>query len=131
MTTTQADQYRRGDDRRRCGERAGEPGTDVSPPVPGADPTADAGPAAARADGEAGGNGGVVVARAVVSFVLGLAGLIVAFANLDRLMEWSVEYGQVWVFLGFFLAVSVCGRLFWWGVDTIVKTAISGKGNGR
>lgn len=131
MTTTQADQYRRGDDRRRGDEGAGEPGADVSPPVPGADPAADASPAAVAAVGDDGGNGGVLVARAVLSFVFGLAGLIVAFANLDKLMQWSAEYGQVWVFLGFFLAVSVCGRLFWWGVDTIVKTAVSGKGNGR
>lgn len=48
---------------------------------------------------------------------------------LDRLGDWSANYGRVWVFLGFFLAMSLGGRWFWGGADqaiTWAKTRITG-----
>ncbi|MGO4205621.1 hypothetical protein AB4Z09_28590 [Rhodococcus sp. TAF43] len=63
--------------------------------------------------------------RAALSLLAGLAVLVVVFANLDRVSTWASEHGQVWVYLGFFLVMSIAGRLFWWGVDTLVKNMAS------
>lgn len=72
--------------------------------------------------------GGGAVVRSVLFFAMGLAGLVLAFSHQDRLLLWSTDYGQVWVLLGYFLIVSVCGRSFWWGVDTIVTTVVRRRG---
>lgn len=61
--------------------------------------------------------------RAMLAVVVGLAGMLLVFSGLDRVWAWSAEYGRAWVFLGYFLVLSVLGRLFWWGVDTLIKTA--------
>ena len=73
-----------------------------------------------EADGAAG--AGVSV-RAVLAVVAGLVGMLLVFAALDRIWSWSAEYGRAWVFLGYFLVLSVLGRLFWWGVDTLITLA--------
>ncbi|MFG1781840.1 hypothetical protein ACGFIU_05355 [Rhodococcus oryzae] len=77
-----------------------------------------------------GGVDGVVIARAVIAFVAGLALLVLAFANLDTVVEWASEYGRVWVYLGFFLVMSIAGRLFWWGTDTVIGVAVTGRRQG-
>lgn len=64
--------------------------------------------------------------RAVVAVLAGLVVLIVAFANLSRIAGWSAEFGTVAVYLGFFLVMSVAGRLFWWGTDILVGRMIRG-----
>ncbi len=63
--------------------------------------------------------------RAALSLAAGLAVLAAVFANLDRVSTWASEHGPVWVYLGFFLVMSIAGRLFWWGVDTLVKNMAS------
>ncbi|WP_231496685.1 hypothetical protein [Rhodococcus sp. UNC363MFTsu5.1] len=77
-----------------------------------------------------GGVDGVVIARAVIAFVAGLALLVLAFANLDTVVEWASKYGRVWVYLGFFLVMSIAGRLFWWGTDTVIGAAVTGRRQG-
>ncbi|NMM92742.1 hypothetical protein B2J88_52455, partial [Rhodococcus sp. SRB_17] len=59
-------------------------------------------------------------ARAALSLAAGLAVLILVFANLDRVAGWATEHGTTWVYLGLFLVMSIAGRLFWWGTDTLV-----------
>lgn len=53
-----------------------------------------------------------------VLFVIGCALLVGCAVALDKLGTWSADYGRVWVFLGFFLVMSVGGRWFWTGADT-------------
>ncbi len=65
------------------------------------------------------------LARAAAALVAGLVVLAVVFASLDRVAVWAGEHGPVWVYLGFFLVMSIAGRLFWWGVDTIIKAVVS------
>jgi hypothetical protein len=77
-----------------------------------------------------GGVDGVVIARAGIAFVAGLALLVLAFANLDTVVEWASEYGRVWVYLGYFLVMSIAGRLFWWGTDTVIGAAVAGRRQG-
>ncbi|MGO4205618.1 hypothetical protein AB4Z09_28575 [Rhodococcus sp. TAF43] len=70
--------------------------------------------------------------RAAAALVAGLVVLVVVFASLDRVAVWAAEHGPVWVYLGFFLVMSIAGRLFWWGMDTLVKQAAAWKpGSGR
>lgn len=57
---------------------------------------------------------------AIAALVIGLGMLIVAFANLNRLAGWADDYGTVLVYLAFFLVMSIAGRLFWWGTDTVI-----------
>lgn len=71
----------------------------------------------ASADSAAGAS---VTVRAAVAVLIGVVGLLVGFANLDRVQMWALEYGRAWVYLGFFFYASVFGRVFWWGVDTLV-----------
>ncbi|WP_137726540.1 hypothetical protein [Prescottella subtropica] len=72
------------------------------------------------------GTGGRVLARAGLSLLTGLGLLVLVFANLDRITGWADTHGPVGVYLGFFLVMSLAGRLFWWGADTLVKAAVSG-----
>lgn len=69
--------------------------------------------------------GGAGLARAALTLVAGLALLAVVFANLDRVADWATEHGKVRVYLGFFLVMSIAGRLFWWGADALMKAAVS------
>lgn len=70
--------------------------------------------------------GGAGLARAALSLIAGLALLAVVFANLDRVADWAAEHGRVWVYLGFFLVMSIAGRLFWWGADTLLRATVAG-----
>lgn len=60
-----------------------------------------------------------VVMKAVL-FVVGCALLVACAFALDRLGAWSADYGRVWVFLGFFLVMSLGGRWFWAGADAAI-----------
>lgn len=58
--------------------------------------------------------------RITVLFVVGCALLVGCALAIDHLGDWSAEYGRIWVFLGFFLAMSLGGRWFWAGADTAI-----------
>ncbi|WP_182349262.1 hypothetical protein [Tomitella gaofuii] len=64
--------------------------------------------------------GASMTLRATAAVLIGVIGLLVGFAHLDRVQMWALEYGRAWVYLGFFLYASVFGRVFWWGVDTLI-----------
>lgn len=68
-------------------------------------------------------SGGVddVLAKAAAALVAGLVLLIVAFVYLSRLPGWADRYGAVWVYLGFFVYMSIAGRFFWHGADAVMK----------
>ncbi|OYD61217.1 hypothetical protein [Rhodococcus sp. OK302] len=68
---------------------------------------------------------GARLARAALSLAAGLAVLILVFANLDRVAGWAAEHGTMWVYLGLFLVMSIAGRLFWWGTDTLTAHAVT------
>ncbi|MDT0223841.1 hypothetical protein [Gordonia sp. AC31] len=57
-------------------------------------------------------------------FVAGCALLVLAAANLTHLAEWSDRWGQIPVFLGFFLLMSIAGRWFWTGADAILAKVV-------
>ena len=57
-------------------------------------------------------------------FVAGCVLLVLAAANLSNLGQWSQRWGQIPVFLAFFLVMSVAGRWFWTGADAIVARVI-------
>jgi hypothetical protein len=57
-------------------------------------------------------------------FVAGCALLVLAAANLTHLAEWSQRWGQIPVFLGFFLLMSIAGRWFWTGADAILAKVV-------
>lgn len=63
---------------------------------------------------------------AVANLAAGLALLALVFANLSRLTDWADQYGTVWVYLGFFLVLSIAGRVFWKGADTLIARLIRG-----
>ncbi|QRY62319.1 hypothetical protein JVX90_18370 [Gordonia sp. PDNC005] len=54
-----------------------------------------------------------------MAFIAGCAILVAAAMNMSNLGRWSVEHGQVPVFLVFFLVMSIGGRWFWTGIDAI------------
>ncbi|OYD61293.1 hypothetical protein [Rhodococcus sp. OK302] len=93
------------------------------------DPSGDVSHHRAAATPPAGGTvtGGAAAgkARAALSLAAGLAVLILVFANLDRVAGWAAEHGTMWVYLGLFLVMSIAGRLFWWGTDTLVANVVS------
>lgn len=60
------------------------------------------------------------VSTTSVLFVIGCVLLVGCASAIDRLGDWSAEYGRIWVFLGFFLAMSLGGRWFWAGADTAI-----------
>lgn len=53
----------------------------------------------------------------MVFFLVGCALLVGCAFAIDKLGQWSADHGQVWVFLGFFLVMSLGGRWFWSGAD--------------
>lgn len=63
----------------------------------------------------------------VLALIGGCAIIVVAAINLPNLGRWGDEHGNVLVFLGFFLVMSIGGRWFWAGVDAL-WSAIRGKG---
>ncbi|MDN3460055.1 hypothetical protein [Rhodococcus sp. APC 3903] len=58
--------------------------------------------------------------KAVIATVFGLALLIAAFAVIGRLGGWAADYGTILVYLAFFLWMSIAGRVFWLGADTLI-----------
>jgi len=62
----------------------------------------------------------VEMTRACLALLAGLALLIAAFANMTNLTRWADAHGTVTVYLGFFLVMSVAGRQFWNGTDSVV-----------
>lgn len=69
--------------------------------------------------GAAGAEGGASLWTWVL-FVIGCVLLVVIAATLTRLPDWAQRYGQIPVFLGFFLTMSLAGRWFWTGIDTLL-----------
>ncbi|BAW09740.1 hypothetical protein [Nocardia seriolae] len=65
----------------------------------------------------------------VAAFLVGLGLLIAAFLLLDRMPGWADRYGAIWVYLGFFVFMSIAGRLFWFGADKLIERLRTG-GNG-
>ncbi len=61
-----------------------------------------------------------LMSKAVFATVFGLALLIAAFAVIGRLGGWAADYGTILVYLAFFLWMSIAGRVFWWGADTLI-----------
>ncbi|MFD4785462.1 hypothetical protein ACFWNH_31070 [Rhodococcus qingshengii] len=59
------------------------------------------------------------MSKAVIATVFGLVLLIAAFAVIGRLGGWAADYGTILVYLAFFLWMSIAGRVFWWGADTL------------
>ena len=57
-------------------------------------------------------------------FVAGCTLLVLAAANLTHLAQWSQQWGQIPVFLGFFLLMSIAGRWFWTGADAILAKIV-------
>lgn len=53
-------------------------------------------------------------------FVVGCVLLVIVAANLSNMAEWADRWGQVAVFLIFFLVMSIAGRWFWAGVDLVL-----------
>ncbi|MFE0750388.1 hypothetical protein [Gordonia sp. NPDC058843] len=74
-------------------------------------------------DADNDGRGGFPVLQAAL-FVVGCALLVLAAANLTHLTEWADRWGQIPVFLGFFLLMSIAGRWFWTGTDAILAKVI-------
>jgi hypothetical protein len=60
-----------------------------------------------------------------VALLIGLGLLIAGFAAITRLPGWIEEYGTVPVYLAYFLLMSVGGRLFWKGADTVVAMVVA------
>ncbi|BCF86534.1 hypothetical protein RQCS_60790 (plasmid) [Rhodococcus qingshengii] len=58
--------------------------------------------------------------KGVIATVFGLALLVAAFAVIGRLGGWAADYGTILVYLAFFLWMSIAGRVFWWGADTVI-----------
>ncbi|MFD6155087.1 hypothetical protein ACFWF7_16605 [Nocardia sp. NPDC060256] len=72
--------------------------------------------------------------RPVAALVVGLGVLIAAFALLNRIPGWADHYGAIWVYLGYFVVMSIAGRLFWQGADALIariRTGEAGPGSGR
>ena len=87
------------------------------------------GAGSAEPGGDSGGADRSVSVWTVLLFLLGCALLVVAAMNLMNLGPWAAEYGQVLVFLGFFLVMSIAGRWFWGGIDAMVA-AVRGSKDG-
>lgn len=58
--------------------------------------------------------------KSISALAIGVAMLVVAFANLPRLPGWADQHGAIWVYLGFFVFMSIAGRLFWNGADELI-----------
>lgn len=69
--------------------------------------------------------------RVLGAVVAGVILLIAAFAYLNRIPDWADQHGAVWVYLGFFVYMSIAGRLFWWGLDQILDRLRTQRGTGR
>ncbi|MBF6129022.1 hypothetical protein [Nocardia brasiliensis] len=69
--------------------------------------------------------------RVLGAVVVGVVMLIAAFACLNRMSEWADRYGAIWVYLGFFVYMSIAGRLFWWGFDQLLDRLRAQRGIGR
>ncbi|MFT3660093.1 MAG: hypothetical protein QM809_01480 [Gordonia sp. (in: high G+C Gram-positive bacteria)] len=62
----------------------------------------------------------------VLLFLAGCAVMVAAAANLANLSAWAERWGQIPVFLVFFLIMALGGRWFWAGVDAFLA-ALKGK----
>lgn len=94
-----------------------KPDTDAVGPVPAAVEGAGSGSA---------GDGKSVPVVTVVLFVVGVVVMVLAAANITNLSEWAVRWGQIPVFLVFFLVMAIGGRWFWAGIDAMIA-AVRGR----
>lgn len=90
-------------------------GTGVSPA--GADTTAPA-----QTDTAEGSQRSVPV-MTVVSFLAGCVVMVLAAANITNLSEWADRWGQILVFMVFFIVMAVGGRWFFGGIDAFIAAA--------
>ncbi|GAB0108659.1 hypothetical protein JMUB6875_76950 [Nocardia sp. JMUB6875] len=67
------------------------------------------------------------LAKPVAALVIGVAMLVLAFANLSHMPQWADQHGAIWVYLGFFVFMSIAGRLFWFGADGLIKRLRGGQ----
>ncbi|NMO04317.1 hypothetical protein HH308_24155 [Gordonia sp. TBRC 11910] len=65
-------------------------------------------------------DGGISAATWIL-FVVGVGLLIAAAISLTHLSEWTTRWGQVPVFLVFFIVMSLAGRWFWGGIDAFIR----------
>ncbi|QKT06299.1 hypothetical protein HUN08_03105 [Gordonia sp. X0973] len=70
-------------------------------------------------------SGTAVPTTTLLFLAIGTLLLIACAAALPHLTHWSDQYGNIPVFLGFFLLMSLAGRWFWTGIDAI-HAAITG-----
>ncbi|MFE9575093.1 hypothetical protein ACFYO1_01795 [Nocardia sp. NPDC006044] len=77
------------------------------------------------------GDSASVPLRSVAAVVIGVVMLVAAFACLNRMPGWADSYGAIWVYLGFFVYMSIAGRLFWWGFDQLIDRLRAPRGTGR
>lgn len=58
---------------------------------------------------------------APLGLVVGLAMLTAAFSHLDAMPGWADDCGAVPIYLGFFVWMSIAGRITWWSIDTLIQ----------
>lgn len=91
-------------------------GAGVSPA--GADTTAPAQTDTAEADQQRS-----VPVMTVVLFLAGCVVMVLAAANITNLSEWADRWGQILVFMVFFIVMAVGGRWFFGGIDAFLAAA--------
>ncbi|GED98878.1 hypothetical protein [Gordonia crocea] len=64
--------------------------------------------------------GRTIPLSALIQLIVGTALLVAAAAALPRLSGWADDHGTIVVFLAFFLLMSLAGRWFWAGIDTLI-----------
>jgi len=68
--------------------------------------------------------------RSAVALLLGLSLLILGFAALPHLAAWTQAWGNIPVYLAYFLVMSIAARLFWGGADPFLaatKAVLTGR----
>lgn len=99
-------------------------------PVGAVSPPAGTPPATAPASDDKAPSGGdrSVSVWTMLLFIAGCTILVAAAWNLPNLARWGDDYGAVFVFLAFFMVMSIGGRWFWTGIDAI-WSAVRGRDN--
>lgn len=59
----------------------------------------------------------------MVLFLAGCVVMVLAAANITNLSEWADRWGQILVFMVFFIVMAVGGRWFFGGIDAFIAAA--------
>lgn len=59
----------------------------------------------------------------VLLFLAGCVIMVLAAANITNLSEWAERWGQILVFLTFFIVMAIGGRWFFGGIDAFLTAA--------